>query len=409
MGRVFGRCIVVVSVLVLSALQGCATKGFVAREWAENMRQLQIYPLFPPREDVYVGDVYLSPDTEGSQDVAISIPGYSPIGTLLAAVDLSKQVEEFYKKRADFPATSGAIATAISGIATNPGAIVAQPVTSGTDKVFTKEAVPNRLRQVAFPSFLSATVSGADVGALIPLESLCLPLGLSVESAKSASVSVPVAESYGVPVLAVSKNFLELNANPPKITIKQAGGETVLNQDGIKNLRYLTPAVGTGKSELPKTGVITVITEVFYARAIDVRLQFANSGGLRANAKPGPCLSSGSAGTGSAAAGPSPAEPATATAANQATSTPLQAARDAAAGARARAGEALSNQSTPGVSAELYAAENGEVGLRRTYERPIAIGYRGIRLAVNFSTGAVADFSLGSTPISLGGTVKVAD
>lgn len=47
-------------VLVLSAgTSGCASdRGYVQRQWSGTFRELGIVPIFPPREDVYVGDVY---------------------------------------------------------------------------------------------------------------------------------------------------------------------------------------------------------------------------------------------------------------------------------------------------------------------------------------------------------------
>src|SRR5688500_5484548 len=60
--------------LALSAgLAGCRPKpgthdpGYVAKEWSMTMREFGIVPVFPPREDVQVGDVYampLPPDVE---------------------------------------------------------------------------------------------------------------------------------------------------------------------------------------------------------------------------------------------------------------------------------------------------------------------------------------------------------
>ena len=45
------------------ALCGCASpvkSGFVADQWTSNMLELGIYPIFPPREDIYVGDVFVT-------------------------------------------------------------------------------------------------------------------------------------------------------------------------------------------------------------------------------------------------------------------------------------------------------------------------------------------------------------
>lgn len=42
---------------------GCSiAPGHVQREWSASMRELGVFPLYPPREDVFIGDVFLTPE-----------------------------------------------------------------------------------------------------------------------------------------------------------------------------------------------------------------------------------------------------------------------------------------------------------------------------------------------------------
>src|SRR2546423_2929162 len=83
------------SLAISAAVVGCRTpKGYAAREWSLAMREMQIVPVFPPREDVLVGDVYavreleLKAEASATKDQANSPPsttrrssrsGYVPI------------------------------------------------------------------------------------------------------------------------------------------------------------------------------------------------------------------------------------------------------------------------------------------------------------------------------------------
>lgn len=65
------RKLLALSIILSVNLGSCTSdpiKPFeVQQRWSKNMRQLGIVPVFPPREDFFVGDVYLTsydPDSE---------------------------------------------------------------------------------------------------------------------------------------------------------------------------------------------------------------------------------------------------------------------------------------------------------------------------------------------------------
>lgn len=89
---------------------GCATspapEGYVAKQWATAFRELQITPIFPPREDVQVGDIYVVPVAPEDEDAIFEAKGYLPRGMWVHTLDLNKQISAFYEQRASFPQTN---------------------------------------------------------------------------------------------------------------------------------------------------------------------------------------------------------------------------------------------------------------------------------------------------------------
>ena len=87
---------------------GCVHDNQAQVQWTKTLRQLGIAPTYPPREDVFVGDIYLSsynPNSKKTQrkfehgDLSIGIePRWSH-------VDLQKILESAYDSRYEFPAT----------------------------------------------------------------------------------------------------------------------------------------------------------------------------------------------------------------------------------------------------------------------------------------------------------------
>ena len=61
---------------------GCSTfhTGDVYREWTSRMGELGIYPVFPPREDISVGDAYLLPMHPYNSDLITYVGGLGMSG-----------------------------------------------------------------------------------------------------------------------------------------------------------------------------------------------------------------------------------------------------------------------------------------------------------------------------------------
>ncbi|PFH19336.1 hypothetical protein [Burkholderia sp. JKS000303] len=318
---------------------GCSTDGEVSRKWSSNMRELGIYPIFPPSADYRVGDVRTLPlcefDDRKSKYPGIGLltgslePFLLDTSTSGSGPELSQRLTQRNVNHAALPDYPQPVAGA-SGVS-------ATYVAATAPRAGSKE-LP--LAQVAFPGFVNVTAHGGEISALLPIGNFPLPMGTTFSRNASANVNISVADSYSMPASSLLKLF---EARKADILLSQ--------------LFYGSDAY-EGR---PCNGklVVTLINEVFYGRVFDVTLNEEAAVALSGAAKRAVLHSAElpiAATTATAASGP------------QATSDAIVAARDAAASAAS------------GIAANLWSGAATSIALRRTYQQPIAVGYRGVRL-----------------------------
>jgi hypothetical protein len=343
-------------------------RGTVQREWNHTLRELGIQPVYPPREDLAVGDVYVRRGYVDDQELVPS-RGFAPLDLWLASASPGAQLDRFYGERASFPPA--------------PAPAPAPPATA-----LHQVGDNTRLRTVAFPDFTSLVVRAVDARAFVPLEAIGLGLGGSWDGQHQVNVKVPLAESCGLPLnlalpliaerngdawflkpaLADSSVLVKLHADvkawaESAAALDEAGRERIANDPNVH---------------------LDLITEVFYTRAIDVAVSSQTSGGARASARP-----VATAGTGGDTA--------------PATSEGDALARASRLNAELQDVDALS---TPGGSVQFLSASDQGLSMRRTFERPIAIGYRAVQITVNPVTGEITGFGAASERVAVvtGGT-----
>jgi hypothetical protein len=390
-------------------------KGTLAREWSASMRELQINPIFPPREDVRVGDVYLAPGGRGGDEVDPQRfsrrRGYLPIELLVESLDLSAQLSAYYTQRDSYPPTATSVLLGGVGLEASEAEHVLQPTAPEGKDVFASGDV-GRLRIVGAPDFMTATYSEGGVSALIPVEAMSLGVAGAMARADSVKMSVPVAESYGLPASRVlgSPALSEFLRGPNLPLLFEEPGEWGWDEDRGEWRRQL--------------GWVKVITEVYSTRVIDISIQSASSRGLGLAVRPVISPSIAGAGETAGATPDAPAPPAPAPDADDAGGDADDADADGDGEDAADTGEAPREiadvraapvaatpslpldegadqkspfeaarelndalaesmaDNTPGGSFRFVSAGNSAVSMRRTFERPIAIGYRGLSLRI---------------------------
>jgi hypothetical protein len=342
---------------VAMGLAGCASTppGYVAREWSKAMRELGITPVFPPREDLQVGDIYMSPSTPEREAILLAEENFVPLGLWAGNVKLDLALKNFYSARDSFPPT--------------PATGTSQPTAPGTDVFGSGDT--NRLRIVGFPMFMSATFNQGSLSGLIPVEAVSIAFGASLFGSKTVNVSVPRAESYGLPAASLFNSLViaPQSGQPKKWSPIGAGGLVAEDLAAYLPTGQLVEVAKDPRWKENPYAYLRVITEVFYARELDVAIDSTEGRGATVDVQPvvaPPAIATGQA---------QPTAPAATGSLAFGEATPQQLAAELN-----RQLDEASQRRVPGGGARFVAVGKRGVSLRLTYERPVAIGYRGMVL-----------------------------
>jgi hypothetical protein len=360
----------------LVAIAGCNTvsQGFVAREWTDNMRELGIYPMFPPRADIRVGDVFVNL-VEASDSAALNenpnttpaFPQRKRLGVHFASIDVTQLLEAQYSSRTVFAAAPETPASAPA---------IAANASSGL-----------KLKTVAFPIFLKATATGADIEGLIPVDGLPIKGGLGANSVKSASVTITGASSYSVPwkdiyrtISGAKGSFFQSDSTNP--------GESTLNADVAAALK--TIAISSNGEKKGAVDV-TFVNEVYFARSFDVTFSLTSDAAIAVSKSLATSKTLETA-TAPALSASSPVAVAPIAGASAAQGQNAPAAETLAAAEELKRLKLYSDvisqvPSVPGATIGASVSSSGTIGLRTLYAEPIAVGYRGVTIRVNLTDG----------------------
>lgn len=311
----------------IMGFSGCSSRefksGLIYKEWTRTMSEEGIFPVFPPREDVQAGDIWLLPTHPYETELIEQVGGLGKAGIWVTNVlyelksmnGTSTLANDFYTNRFSFPSTTDAMKKSISKDEAHLADVSIMPVATSDQDVFTGGDC-NRLRQVAFPEFTVTNITQADVNALVPIEYLNVALGFSLNKIGEVSLKIPSAESYAIPArlltdiffrtdslkLGKENNFI-LEPYDYKIATNSAEGIR-----GISGINYITLKLArsqfneAGREILENRSLsaefiekikkdsdyiwIAVINEVYYARAIDMNIRKRRFGGGAANVQP---------------------------------------------------------------------------------------------------------------------------
>lgn len=238
-----------------------------------------------------------------------------------------------------------------------------------------EETRVNRLRLVAFPEFSSTTVSQSDLSALIPAEALSL--NITASSVESVSLKIPVAESYSLSMEKVFNKLFDTKSDRTAAPNEEFEGYLRVALLQAKSSQKTKVDQSQDKiSEISKKEHIylRVITEVYYARAFDISIFGSNSFGSTLNyAKP----------------------PEANTAIEDTEESPedysyfngvidSSAPTDSGSYISKIKGNLASTQTVPGGTIQVLHSSESTIGLRRVYDRPIAVGFRGMNIKVEY-------------------------
>ncbi len=156
--------------------------------YAESVRQLGIYPVYPPREDLQVGDIYGVEDNPSVERARIR-------NVFLDSVDLTDQIRKYLNRRYTFGTTTTASTQTIDGVSAQ---LFSQGDAPADGKLFDSPD-PQNLPITGFPSIevdsgLSLSLLGASGGIGFGFgSSQTLKMTLNFGLVTSYSVPIPVA------------------------------------------------------------------------------------------------------------------------------------------------------------------------------------------------------------------------
>lgn len=350
-------------VCIAPLLSGCTSTppGFVSKGWGENFEELGLYPKFPPEEDMKVGDVFLLPRDplllKDPQRQNSRLPRY---GLLLGTVVTPAEVDRYMVARYSYE-------NIFSPIAPSAGSSDKTPADAGT------RIVPQAMRRVAMPEFFRVTVAGANVAAVIPADALTNKVGLGLSKIDYASISVDDVGSTSLPLSQVLPKLVDANG---KFLVGALGASGLVDAGAI--LKQLASEYSD------ETVEIFLVTQVYYARIFTITLHGENAASLNLNDDGSVRNTTPATGQGATASPPQPGN--------------VQPVVDTkGALAEIQPGSFPSR----GYVLRVGIAQQGHVGLVKTYDRYVAIGYRGVGLRVDSDMTAFVE-NKSSRPVSGG-------
>src|SRR5271166_1094682 len=221
-------------------LAGCGPKASdvnIQATWGRNLSELGITPIYPPSEDLFVGDIQLLIPNPCDTGAISNQPQSILIGSIPMA-DIQAAIEQYYDQRPQLPSTSkppsnttptkGAVQPAASKVSiTTPGSatvsvaptgqastttaaasssssppVPAQPTADAKTPIFPngKKGSPMaRFRLVAFPDFSYSDFAAGGIGATIPIHGVNVTAGADKQSSRQNDVSVNQVEEAMLP------------------------------------------------------------------------------------------------------------------------------------------------------------------------------------------------------------------
>jgi hypothetical protein len=387
------------------------------------MAEMGIFPVYPPREDVVVGDVYALPLHPYDTAAVGYIGGLGNAGihveylgdTNLGWTNLLVKLERYYQTR-PYPADS---TNNLSSATNAPFTLIpGYPDSTQRTSAFSPGSIA-RLRQVSFPDFNISHVDQESLSAVIPIEGIMAGLNFNRSDITGVNFSIPHAESYGL----TTEDLLEevYRDQQFRITahgIYMSGGtngvisvpgaqmayamfQNVMEQvvDNPANCipwsikGHMRRSVAAMKDQI----YLALISEVYFARSMDITIERKTATGAGGSARPigaaelkqlkdmGLLAIHTRTNSVTSTTGTNT----TATSTNVVTGTTADMIDVTEGDSAFDLARKLRGLKTPdsvdniGGSVSVLGVSASSIGLRRTFERPICVGVRGVLVKIN--------------------------
>jgi len=325
-------------------LAGCATTdGQPGLIFAEAVEKMGITPVYPPREDLQVGDIYaVSAHTIDTRNDAKT--------ALIARDDLTPQIRAYLASRYKLADTQ------IDGTGSNLSLKLVQSDARGKNGTVTSTSDLQTLPIDGFPQFDYDT--GVSVGVEAQPQNLAAVFGFEAAKTLKMSLLFGGVTSYEVPIpdgLNALHDYCE--------KVKPHVCETQYLTNWL-NQRY---QLGPNDPGFVRAAGALMITKVFLARQItftfnDATLAAAAAGSVSANGTVAQAPTISTAAINAAASSQDPAN--------------LQALADI----QTQLNASLARQGSPGGAASFAGFSATGVTFKQIFARPVVIGYEGVSI-----------------------------
>jgi hypothetical protein len=409
--------------LMSSCCSGPDSHGQVYREWSKRMAEMGIFPVYPPREDIVVGDVYALPLHPYDTAAVGQIGGLGNAGihveylgdTNLGWNNLLLKEANYYRQRPYPPDSTNGV---ISGTNVPLTRVATYIEDTQRKSVFDPGSVA-RLRQVSFPDFNITHVDQASLSAVIPIEGIMASFNFNRSDIRAVHFSIPNAESYGMTLeellqevyqdhfFRVVNGLMCLRADTNSV-INLAGAKMAyaMFQDILGNImrnpeycirgnlkRHMEESAKLMENKI----YLALISEIYFARSMDITIERKTAAGASVSARPITAAELGQLkdlGLLKTHVQTNSTTTTTNTSASDGTTNTVVGTKaemiDVTEGDSAfDLAKKLRDLETPdtvdkiGGSVRVLTVSASNIGLRRTFERPIVVGVRGVILKVN--------------------------
>jgi hypothetical protein len=345
-----------------------ADTNSIIDEWRATMQRIGLDPVYPPQEDVFVGDVYVVVTWDNDMPQKSPLVGKS---VNVARIDMNKALQQAYRSGYTFPDSTARPQA--------EGAPWLQQAAPGS--IFESGAERKNLPLVLLPGFTIARARQASAGGGWLTSAFSALGAVEGEGQSTVELKIPYAETYGVPSLVASQyldDFCKDPASRGVCTHQGARNELLSNvgsevTDRVKcpGPAATAPCLEEEKRPYRLDVEIVLINRVYMTRSIETVTRSSSNFGAQAKAtvKIAEELRQMQAAAPAApAANASPVE--------------IDATRRALEDQKARL-EALTAQlsAAPGASAGMRSGDASSISITQNLQRPVVIGYRAVKRA----------------------------
>jgi len=278
----------VAAVLVVAGLVGVywaygppADEQTVEEEWNAAITKLGVEPVYPPEEDIEVGDVFAIVTYDAKPQFGVIKSALANRAVRLWRLDLANEVAANYKDTYVFPR-----------VASRAPAPDGRPE-QGSPSIFTLVDHRSDLPIVTFPRFHISASRGATFRGSAPMFGA---LGAEGASNAEMEVSITRTETYGIPVLVAQNALWEFCQKTFAAACKDVAVRTALSTRVGKDIWECFVAGKSNTKAYRMNVEVGLINRVFLTGAIETRLVQARSFSAEASSgQKAPALSPGAA------------------------------------------------------------------------------------------------------------------